>query len=204
LFGPIADPGEHARFLADIALDHARDGFRRPEQADAAGHVDELLVDGIRLHQIAVALENLRDLQRHVDVLLHPRLQHDDAGTFPHRFADPFGRLDAPFFGQRAGRQHDARPLCGIAGDDDRLVPVFGTGRFLHAGVETLHVHQKNDLSVRRFRHRFFASGFRSGRKTGPAAGCGRRAAVSPSGEKWGALPLSVYAHYNANIRSHQ
>jgi len=147
-----ADARVHAGLAADRRLDPEGDLHRiLAEQRHGAGHIDELLVDRIGLDQIAEALEDRRDLQGHVDILLHMRPDDDDFRAFAHGFADPFGGRHAVLLGDRARGQDDARAARRVAGDDQRLVAKLRVSGFLHAGVEALHIDEEDGPLVSGF-----------------------------------------------------
>ena len=130
--------GDEAQFLTDFPLDGLGDVDGEGNAFFVLRDVEERLVEGERLHDVGVLVENLVDLGRHFLVDLEAGRHEDESGAQAEGADRRHGGVDSETAGLVAGGGHDSPPLR--AADGDGLAAVLGVVALLDGGVEGVHV----------------------------------------------------------------
>jgi hypothetical protein len=147
LVGRDAHRGRDPGLGADAPLDEGRDGGRRAEQARAAGHVEEGLVDGERLDQRRDALADREDALAHLGIALEAAL--DDGGLRAQPLGTGHGHRGTASEAPRlvARRRDDA--ARAVVPDEHRTAAQLGPVELLDRRVEGVHVHVQDGAEHR-------------------------------------------------------
>lgn len=150
LVAPDADSGINAGLAPHPHLNMPGELLRRAAKVrQACRHIDELLINAERLHEIGIGFENAHDLQGYPDIGAHARFHHDQIGAFLLGLPQGLRRGDPVILRKRACRENDAASPGRVAGDDQGSVLVCGIRRFFNRGIKGLAVRQKTTRCLR-------------------------------------------------------
>ena len=121
---------------------HRRFGHRTV-QALASGQVHIRLVEGHRLHQRRVTVEDVEDASRELAVQMMRSAQKDGVGTQPFGAGDGLCRMDAVFARLIRRRRHHPASL-GVAADDHRLAQERRIAHLFHRNKKRIHINVQN------------------------------------------------------------